>query len=96
MPKTVSGKAIASQVIRSGMSVAANYRESQRSRTKIEFISKLSIALGEAEETALWLELITEYGMFDKGKLSPISKENSEIISILCAMSNSAKRNKNK
>ena len=58
LPNTPKGRAIASQLVRSGTSVAANYRAACRGRSKAEFIAKVGIAEEEADETALWLELI--------------------------------------
>lgn len=60
MPKTIEGRAIASQLVRSGTSVAANYRATCRARSKAEFIAKIGIVLEEADEALLWFELIAE------------------------------------
>ncbi len=58
LPKTVEGRAIAGQIVRSGTSVAANYRAACRARSRTEFVAKIGIVLEEADETLLWLELI--------------------------------------
>src|SRR6266480_4014056 len=50
------------QVLRSGTSVGANYREANRARSKAEFISKIGDSLKEAEETEYWLELLVDSG----------------------------------
>lgn len=55
LPKSIQGRAIASQLMRSGTSVAANYRAACRSRSKAEFIAKLGTVEEEADETAFWL-----------------------------------------
>ncbi len=57
LPRTIPGKVIADQLMRSASSVAANYRAACRARSRAEFISKLSIVVEEADETVLWLEL---------------------------------------
>ena len=62
LPKTVKGTAIASQLVRSGTSVAANYRAACRARSRAEFVAKIGIVEEEADETAFWLELIIEGG----------------------------------
>ena len=49
------------QVLRSGTSVAANFREASRARSDAEFIAKLGIAEQELDETTLWFELLVEY-----------------------------------
>lgn len=58
LPRTPKGQALASQLVRSGTSVAANYRSACRSRSRAEFVSKIGVVEEEADETALWLELI--------------------------------------
>ena len=58
LPKSVQGRVIADQIMRSASSVAANYRAACRARSKAEFVAKLSIVVEEADETVLWLELI--------------------------------------
>ncbi|MFN3800323.1 four helix bundle protein [Belliella pelovolcani] len=58
LPNTISGRAIASQLIRSGTSVAANYRAATRGRSDKEFMAKLGVVIEEADESELWLEMI--------------------------------------
>ena len=65
LPKSTSGYAIAKQIVRSGTSIAANYRAACMARSRPEFLAKLGIVLEETDETCFWLELITE------GKLLP-------------------------
>ena len=60
LPKTVAGKAIANQLIRSGMSIGANYRAACRGRSVAEFASKIGIVVEEADERCFWIELIIE------------------------------------
>ncbi len=60
LPRTAKGTALAGQLVRSGTSVAANYRSASRARSRAEFISKIGVVEEEANETALWLELIIE------------------------------------
>ena len=62
LPQTILGSAVAAQLIRSGTSVAANYRAACRARSKPEFVAKLGVVEEEADETAFWLELIIENG----------------------------------
>jgi four helix bundle protein len=59
LPKSRSGDAVARQLIKSGTSIGANYREANRAQSKDDFIHKISIATKEASETGFWLELIT-------------------------------------
>ena len=71
LPKTIEGCAIANQLVRSGTSVAANYRTACRARSRSQFVAKLGIVLEEADETQLWLELVID------GKLLPAKRVNS-------------------
>jgi len=57
LPRTIQGRAIANQIIRSATSVAANYRAACRARSRAEFAAKIGIVEEEADETAFWLEL---------------------------------------
>src|SRR4029079_5572855 len=58
LPKTTEAQVIGKQVLRSGTSVGANYREAYRGRSKAEFVSKCGDCLREIEETAYWLDLL--------------------------------------
>src|SRR5215470_323139 len=60
IPKTTEAQVLGKQLLRSGTSVGANYREAYRGRSKAEFISKCGDSLRELEETAYWLELLVE------------------------------------
>ena len=57
LPKTEEGRVVGRQLLRSGTSVAANYRAVCRARSKREFISKIGVVVEEADESAFWLEL---------------------------------------
>lgn len=94
LPKTIDGKAIGSQLIRSGTSVAANYRAVCRARSRAEFISKLGIVIEEADESAFWLEIIIESGLMDKKLIISLLQETDELIAIMVSSSNSASKNK--
>lgn len=83
LPKTTEGRAIANQIIRSGTSVAANYRAACRARSTAEFVAKLGTVIEEADETALWLELIIEAEILNKNLLNPLLKEANEIVAIM-------------
>lgn len=63
LPKSTLGQVIGKQLLRSGTSVGAHYREGLRARSSQEFTSKLEGGLQELEETLYWLELIDESGL---------------------------------
>ena len=73
------------QLLRSGTSVAANYRAACRARSRAEFISKISIVLEEADESAFWLELLGETGVVQPEKLAVLLRETNELTAIFGA-----------
>jgi len=94
LPHGIAGQTIANQIARSACSVAANYRASQRARSKAEFIAKLSIVHEEADETLFWIEMIEEAGLLPPERLLSLKNESNEIVAILVASLKSAKSNK--
>ena len=93
LPKTIEGRAIANQLVRSGTSVAANYRAAGRARSRSEFIAKLGVALEEADETQLWLELVIAGELLPARRVQPLLNETSELVAILVASRKSATLN---
>ena len=90
LPRTIEGRAIASQLMRSGTSVAANYRAACRARSKPEFIAKLGTVEEEADERAFWLELIIDAGLMSESKIRPLLNEASEIVAIMASSKKTA------
>src|SRR5437660_5471219 len=68
------------QVLRSGTSVGANYREASRGRSKAEFISKIGDCLKEIEETEYWLELLADSGCVAAAKMAGLFDETRQLI----------------
>src|SRR5258707_425857 len=94
MPKTTAGRALASQIVRSGTSVAANYRAACRARSTADFIAKMGIVEEEADETLFWLELLGESELVSATKLAAIKQEANELIAITIASIKTARRNR--
>jgi four helix bundle protein len=94
LPKTTAGRALASQIVRSGTSVAANYRAACRARSTADFIAKMGIVEEEADETLFWLELLEESGLVPAAKLTAIKREVDELIAITVASIKTARRNR--
>jgi four helix bundle protein len=92
LPAKVSGRCLAGQLVRSGSSVAANYRAACRARSKAEFLSKLQIVIEEADETAFWLELVIESGSLPQGLVEPLRQEADEITAIMVASRKTASK----
>jgi len=84
---------IGKQMLRSGTSVAANYREAFRARSAAEFISKIETCTQEADETQLWFELLRDDCGIRSKALDRLYSESNELISIFVAMSKNTKKN---
>lgn len=93
LPNTRTGDVLGKQLLRSGTSVGANYRSACRGQSKPAFISKIAIAIEEADESQYWLEMIVEAGLLSQRKLADLMKESDEIVAILTASSKTAKAN---
>jgi four helix bundle protein len=74
------------QLLRSGTSVGAQYREASRAKSNADFISKLEGALQELEESEHWLELLGESGFVAEEKLAGIKKETGELKGIFVSI----------
>ncbi len=74
------------QILRSGTSVGAQYREACRAKSNADFISKLEGALQELDETLYWLELIGESRVVESSRLEPLRKETEELIAMFVTM----------
>ena len=90
LPQTIQGRAVAAQLIRSGTSVAANYRAACRARSKPEFIAKLGVVEEEADESAFWLELIIDTGLLSAAKVTPLLTEAGEIVAMMASSKKTA------
>ncbi len=70
LPNTAAGRAISNQLVRSAMSVGANYRAARRARSRVEFAAKLGTVLEEADESLYWLEMIRDAKLIPEAKIS--------------------------
>ena len=82
LPKTTEAQVLGKQILRSGTSVGANYREAYRARTRPEFIAKCGDSLRELEETSYWIELLLEAEIVSPEKLAALRQECDELIAI--------------
>jgi four helix bundle protein len=80
LPHTRSGNLIAGQIVRSGTSVAANYRALCRAKSRADFVNKTSIVEEEADESCFWLELLIDRGLLAARRVQPLLKEANELI----------------
>ena len=84
---------LSKQILRSGTSIGANARERKNAQSKLDFISKLSVSLKEADETAYWLELLVGSGYIDDSMYRSLERDLNEIIALLTASINTARAN---
>ena len=82
LPQNDEGRIVGRQLLRSGTSVGANYREAFRARSRPEFVSICGICVRELDETDFWLCLIREEGLVEPLRLAEIEDETNQLIAI--------------
>jgi four helix bundle protein len=92
----MESRVIGHQLLRSGTPVAANYRAVCRARSRAEFLSKMSIVLEEADESAFWLELLVDADLISETRLGGLRSEANELVAIFNASRNTARKNRGK
>ena len=92
LPRTMSGRAIGSQLVRCGTSIGANYQAACRSRLRAEFAAKLGIVAEESDETVYWLEVLRDAKLIPERKLSELLKEANELTAIFTVGRRSSSR----
>jgi four helix bundle protein len=92
LPKSAEAYILGKQVLRSGTSVGAHYREAYRSRSKAEYISKIEVGLQELEETSYWMELLADSGIMKSARLAHLQNEATELTAIFASCAKSARR----
>jgi len=93
LPNTKAGNTIGNQLIRSGTSVAANYRASCRARSIADFISKITVVEEECDESLFWLELTAESRILQEETIRDILREADELTAIFTASGKTARQN---
>ena len=91
-PKTMTASIIGRQVVRSATSVGGNYRSARRARSHADFISKINIALEEADESAYWLELARDKGLVSGEAAAQLLKEANELTAIFMSSVKTARK----
>ncbi|HUT01740.1 MAG TPA: four helix bundle protein [Phycisphaerae bacterium] len=91
LPKDHAANVIGRQLLRAGTSVGSNYLAACRARSQAEFIAKLGIVEEEADESIYWMELLTEGGLMQRKRLSPLMKEAGELLAIVVSSINTAR-----
>ncbi len=77
---------LSKQILRSGTSIGANVAESQKAQSTADFVSKLKIALKEANETDYWLRLLYRSGYLNRREFHSLNNDLTEILKILTAI----------
>jgi four helix bundle protein len=85
LPASLVTDVLGKQLLRSGTSVGANYRAACRARSPAEFCAKLGIVEEEADESAYWMELLTEAGLVPEHRLGNLLGEANELVAIVVA-----------
>jgi four helix bundle protein len=86
LPKNAVNKNLGDQIIRSGTSLGANYREANETQTKKDFLFRISICRKEGKETIYWLYLIVEANPELKIRIQPLLQETTELVKIFAAI----------
>ena len=92
LPKGYLGDVIGRQLLKSGTSIGANYREANRAESKADFVHKVNLAEKEAAETAYWLEICLEAGLATSAEIQKLSQEAKELLAILSTIGRNSKR----
>ena len=85
LPRTLQGRHVCSQILRSGTASAANYGEARGAESRADFIHKLRIVFKELNETTIWLEVIARSSMLPPDATAPVVAENRELCRIIAA-----------
>src|SRR5438067_1440954 len=86
LPKHGAGEVIGKQLLRSGTSVGAHYREAHRAKSGPDFVSKMQGALQELDETEYWLELLQEAALVPAENLTTLRGETNELLAIIVSI----------
>jgi four helix bundle protein len=91
LPRTEEARVIGKQMLRSGTSVAANYRAVCRARSKAEFVAKVGVVVEESDETVLWLELLVDTQIVSGNRMANLLSEANELLAIFAASQHTAR-----
>jgi len=96
LPKTTEAQVIGKQVLRSGTSIGAHYREGHRAKSDADIVNKFESALQELDETDYWLDLLVRAGIVAAVKVAPLIKETNELIAIFTTIVTKIKKRMNR
>ncbi len=90
LPQNRAGEVVGLQLLRSGCSLGANYREANRARSRKEFVYKVGIATKEASEAEYWLELVSTSDHLATDGSEGLLNESRELLAILITIGKNA------
>jgi four helix bundle protein len=93
LPNCPEARIIGHQLLRSGASVAANYRAACRARSRPDFLHKLGIVEEESDESVFWLEFLADAGLVHRERLDPLINEARQLTAIFVSSRRTAKEN---
>src|SRR3989304_5007362 len=96
LPKTTEAQVIGKQVLRSGTSIGAHYREGHRAKSDADIVNKFEPALQELDETDYWLDLLVKAKIAPATKLETLRKETNELLAIFTTIVTKIKKRMNK
>ena len=92
LPRDMVNEVLGKQLLRSGTSVAANYRSAARAKSSANFIAKMSLVEEEADESVLWADLLEASSRVNTLSTQPLIKEAGELTAIAVASIRTARR----
>ncbi len=92
LPKTTESQVLGKQVLRSGTSVGANYREGHRAKSDADIVNKFETVLQELDETDYWMELLVKSSIVLATKIESLRKETNELLAIFTTIVTKIKR----
>ena len=93
LPRNMVNEVLGKQLLRSGTSMAANYRSAARAKSAADFIAKMGIVEEEADESVLWADLLEASARISSAEARPIMKEAGELTAIAVASIRTARQN---
>lgn len=93
LPKSALSDVISRQLLRSALSVGANYRAACRARSRADFVSKIGIVEEEADESQYWLEIAIDANLLPAARVKDLLRETKELIAIFTSSGRTAKWN---
>jgi four helix bundle protein len=94
LPATKTGSVIEYQLVKSGTSVGANYREANRAESRADFIHKIAIVEKESSESGFWLEICDEAKLGDEQQRRWLLAESRELLAIFTSIGRTTKSNR--